>query len=389
MRTNIMYIINVLRLFSSKEHPLTHTQITDYTNKCYDPAEQKLLSNSSTQRLLTHYITDSLHLNDMPLTKLHCNFKIHVLEKNPYANSYTDEYIDITDKIALEGGESRSSKSKTRYYYYEPFVSPEDLADMMNMIECHPYYNTTEVIQLTESLKSICPAYFNGTSHLPFMTSNRAISTSLRENLHKLHKFIALKEDIKIVYCHYDENKELVPNEGYQQPYRVTPYRIMWANGYCYLVAYNSHYQELSNYRVDRITEIHAITDGSAKDLIGKNQVLPDSIDYAKAHPVMIAGETLRVSLLCQKNSGIVNRLIDSFGMDVRIQPVSEKKLNTIFPGRDLDPDKWLDVTCVDVNDYGIALWAKQYCTEAIIYYPPELAQQTKRELQEAANMYP
>ncbi len=387
MSSNIMYIINILRLFSCKERPLTHSQITDYVNKCYDPADNNFINLSTTKRLLFHYICDSIHLNDMPNTKLHANFKIHVVEKNPYATAYSEEYIDITDQIALDD-ETKKGKSKTRYYYYEPFVAPEDLSDLINMIECHPYYNTTEVISITQSLKNISPGYFNQTSYLA-PTNNRTIDTTLRENLHKLHHLISKKEDIKIVYCYYNENLELVPLRGYDKPHRITPYRIMWANGYCYLVAYNSYYNEESNYRVDRITEIHTINDGSAKDQIGKHQTLPNSIDYAKTHPVMIAGETTRVSMLCKKSSSIVNRLIDSFGKNIHIRPADKKKLDEYFANKSIDYSQWLDVTCTETNDYGIALWAKQYCTECILYYPPALAEQTKNELKEAAAMYP
>lgn len=75
--------------------------------------------------------------------------------------------------------------------------------------------------------------------------------------------------------------------------------------------------------------------------------------------------------------------------MNTTIQSASEELMKQVFPHHpEYNPIEWLNVTCPDINPYGTALWAKQYCTECVIYAPKELAKKTKQELKNAANMY-
>ena len=403
MRANILYIINVLRLFSTKEKPMTHEDIRKKLNRLYS-SDDNFCDNSTIQRTLNDYIC-SLHLNDMPDTnnpanilnpRLHANFKIHVLKKNPMSSRHLSEYIDITDTVAnadevpntdktTPTTKKKRTKSEIRYYYYEPCIDPKDLSNLMTMIECHPYYNSGEVIQMTETLKSIAPAYFPEITYLP-PAHNRLQNPLLQNNLHRLHQYINADEDIKIVYCYYNDRKELVPRKNYQEPKRITPHKILWANGYCYLVAYNPDYKKLTHYRVDRISKIEPISDGTEKEQLKRIQLSLPSVDYAKSHPVMMSDEPEQVRLLCKKSESMVGRLIDSFGMNIEIAK-PDYIIKRKFPTKNLNPNEWMLVS-FNASPAGISLWAKQHCTECIIDYPQELAEKIKQELEDSAKMY-
>ena len=390
--SKISFIINVLQHHSSKTKPLSIQQITDYLNEWYTTPEGPFINPTTTSRALHAYLQETLYLNDRTGNVMAANYEIHVLYENT-DSSADEKYIDVTREYA-EAIPTKSSKNNKRpkapkaYFYYRPLIPEEEISNLINMVESHPYYTTEEVIRITNTLKSIAPAYFdNKCDELPDVKKMRADDSTLQNNLHDLHWLINEKVDIKIEYCYYNEEKRLTPHTGY--PQRITPYQIVWANGYCYLIAYNPHHNNITHYRVDRITAIDQIEDGSEHNNIGlKNPVL-HSINYAKAHPAMSSGETCSISLLCKRSSSIVNRLLDSFGMNTSIRPASPKRMQQVFPQHpEYNPNDWLDVTCPDINPYGTALWAKQYCTECVIYAPKDLAEKTKRELQEAANMY-
>lgn len=387
----ISYIINVLQHYSSKTNPLSIRQIMDYLNDCYGP----FIDSSTTSRALHAYLKETSDLNEMARSSMDINYKIHVLYKNTDSSS-DEKYIDVTSEYAKgilpikNSKNPKRPKAPTAYFYYEPPIPEEEISNLINMVESHPYYTTEEVIKITNTLKSIAPAYFDNKNDEPLVVKNmRADNSTLQENLHDLHWLINEKVDIMIEYSYYDETKELIPHTGY--PQRITPYQIVWANGYCYLIAYNPHHNNITHYRVDRITAIDQLDDkdGSEHNNIGPKNPVLHSINYAKAHPAMSSGETCSISLLCKRSSSIVNRLLDSFGMNTSIRPASPKRMQQVFPQHpEYNPNDWLDVTCPDINPYGTALWAKQYCTECVIYDPKDLAEKTKQELLEAANMY-
>lgn len=415
--TKILYIINILRNFSCKSRPLSIKEITDLTNKYYDVAGgSEFINEVTTRRSLTSYLRGDQLLNNMPKESQcsslnpsffhqnyqHTNYKIHILFENPKPTSADDKYIDVTDKYSdieyeysSESGSSKpkdSSKKRKKepksYYYFEPFLSEEEITNLINIVESHPYYSSDEVIQITSALQSIAPAYFRGFKYFsPENEEMRANDSTLQNNLHDLHHFISENKDIIIEYSYYNEKKELIPHTGY--PQQITPYQILWSNGYCYLAAYNPSRKNVTHYRVDRITYIEPAPEDEKVHSPFEGNPVKHSLKYAKEHPVMMSGKTISVSLLCQKNNSMVNRLLDSFGRNIRIQPADSDLLHKVFPKHpEYKPENWLNVTCEQVNPDGAALWAKQYCAECVLYAPAELARKTKQELQDAADRY-
>ena len=392
--SKILYIINILRNFSSIDHPLSIAEITNYANKYYDPSgENNFINEVTTRRALTSYLRETPYLNDKQASILSANYRIHILCENPKPASNSDRYTDITKEysdseyVHNTNSNKRKKEPKT-YYYYEPFIPAEEIANLVNMVESHPFYTSEEVDSITKSLYSISPAYFKYSSYrFPENEKLRSGDSTLQNNLHDLHKYINAKQDIIIEYSYYNEDKELIPHKNY--PIQVTPYKLIWSNGYCYLAAYNPFWKDITNYRVDRITYIEPVTDGSRIADRQAPNLTKHTLKYTKAHPVMMSGETTTVSLLCVNNHSMVNRLIDSFGMDIRIQHASPERLHQVFPNHpEYTSDDWLDITCKDVNPDGVALWVKQYCTECVIYAPIDLSIKTKQELQDALQRY-
>ncbi len=392
--SKILYIINILRNFSCKSDPLSIRQITDLSNKYYDATGgNEFIDEGTTRRALTAYLRNTPILNDMPNNNRHANYKIHILYENPNPVCAKERFIDVTEEYAETDycHKSQSTKRKKEpksYYYYEPFIPEEEISNLINMVESHPYYTSEEVIQITKSLQTIAPAYFTGKSHISAENeAMRSNDSTLQNNLHDLHHFINEKQDIIIEYSYYNENKELIPHKNY--PMQITPYQILWSNGYCYLAAYNPFRDSIIHYRVDRITYIEPVEDNESSKRLSTENPIKHTIKYVKEHPVMMSGDTTRVSLLCEKNKSIVNRLLDSFGINIRIRPATATLLQNVFPNhQEYKPEQWLDVTCDKINPDGVALWAKQYCTECVVYEPQWLSSKIKKELQNAACRY-
>lgn len=405
MRANILYIINILRLYSNNQNPLSIEQITKLINEHYTlSASDKPINKSTVYRALNDYLYSTPYLNDMPDKVPHANYKIHALIKNTTDKSSRQKYIDITDSYYIPEHTERQNLSTDKrkyknikfYYYYEYNIPPHEIANLIRMIETHPYYSSNEVAELSELLRNISPAYFNSdTSYeIKRFTDDkiRSDDTILRYNLQLLYPLVKKQKDILIEYSYYNEEKRLVPLPKYENLHRVTPLDIIWANGFCYFVAFNSNQEHYTNYRVDRITYIQPIEDDINQNIADNypNKIsCKTELQYIKHRPAMMSGDPIKISLLCKKSYSIVNRLIDFFGMEVIIKPATQEKINAVFSDSEYHSNEdWLDVTCDNITPDGAIFCAIQFCTDAVLYYPNELSDDIYQKFSSAANLY-
>lgn len=68
---------------------------------------------------------------------------------------------------------------------------------------------------------------------------------------------ISEKKQISFVYNNYWEDKKLHPRR--EEPYIVNPYQMVANDGKYYLVCNYDKYDTLSNYRVDKMTQVKII----------------------------------------------------------------------------------------------------------------------------------
>ncbi|MBQ8165626.1 MAG: WYL domain-containing protein [Lachnospiraceae bacterium] len=398
MRANILYIINVLRLYSNDQNPLSIEQITNLINQHYtiSPGD-KPINKSTVYRALNDYLYSTPYLNDMPDNVPHANYKIHVLIENVAGTSNNEKYMDITDDYtASEQTDKPKSKSAKFYYYYEYNIPTHEITNLISMIETHPYYSSQEVTELSKLLHNISPAYFNSDAayEAKRFTKDkiRADDTILRYNLQQLYPLVKKHEDVLIEYSYYNEEKRLVPLPNYENLHRVTPLDIIWANGYCYFVDFNPNQENYTNYRVDRITYIQPVeqdTDKNVSDNYPNKISHKTELQYIKHRPGMMSGDPIKVSLLCKKSYSIINRLIDFFGMEITIKPATQDKLAEVFPNMENESDQeWLDVTCNNITPDGAIFCAIQLCTDAVLYYPQELSKEIYSKFSSAADLY-
>ncbi len=130
----------------------------------------------------------------------------------------------------------------------------------------------------------------------------------------------AIAEKCKITFC-YNEwtiNKTLKPRHN-GELYTVSPYMLMWEEGYYYLVGYDEAAGIPKHFRVDKITDAGLL----AENRLG--QEFFDKIDpavYAGETFGMYGGEETMVTLLCDKS--LIGNILDRFGNKVTIQAADD-----------------------------------------------------------------
>ena len=136
----------------------------------------------------------------------------------------------------------------------------------------------------------------------------------------RIQEAIALKRRISFVYFKYDAAKRKALQHNGER-YIETPVRLVYAEGYYYLVVFNEKHDDFANYRVDRMDRIEVLDEPALKN---------ERIDTFDARELesrefgMYSGEPVAATLLVDEE--IMGAVIDRFGKDVESVPTGEKQ---------------------------------------------------------------
>lgn len=186
--------------------------------------------------------------------------------------------------------------------------------------------------------------------------------------VNSINDAIDKKKKISFRYNNYELDLKL-HDKG--KDYIVNPYQMVASNGNYYLLGNLDKYDNVSYYRIDKITNVEIL-----KDKIKPMEQVKDlanGLDLPKhmaEHIYMIHGESVRVTLKC--NNYIIDALVDWFGKDIRII----EKNKDYFLAR---------VTC---NHDAMMYWALQYGQHVEVLEPTSLRAELKKEINKMVRKY-
>ncbi len=216
----ILYILEVLRNYSDKDHKLTHSQITSLIKKDYDVDCGKKAIIRNVQALIDH------------------GFKIGTYEEN---------------------GEG--------YYIDEIKFSPEDAFMLWEGLMSSKYISKDEITALTGKLARYCGAEYRfGSSFYGGVVSRYAYpETFVHYNIMILLTEMAGGKKVKFVYNEYDKEKTFTP---VGPKLSVSPYAVVNIDNEYYLAAKEDGEKKgsMSCYKVSLISEIET-TSSIAEDI--------------------------------------------------------------------------------------------------------------------------
>lgn len=231
-----------------------------------------------------------------------------------------------------------------------------------------PYSQCRELIKKLEGLSNI---YFHAkVRHICTMPDNQPSNKQLFYTIDVLDEAISKKRQVIFEYCSYDVDKKLCPRkreDGKVREYIINPYQLAATNGRYYLICNYDKYDGISNYRIDRISNIR-ILDSPVKPLESVNGL--DLSKHMAEHIYMFAGESIRVKF--RANRCILNDIIDYFGMDAEFSDITDQHLTVK----------------VNINEDDMFKWAIQYGDTAVILEPEALRERVYNALKQAVKMY-
>jgi len=261
------------------------------------------------------------------------------------------------------------------WYLNREFVDAELrlLIDSLLFSKHIPYNQCKDLIRKLEGLSNV---YFKSkVKHIRTMPEKFPETKTLFYTIEVLDEAISSGKRVKFHYISdygTDKKPRLHKNkDGTTTIYKVNPYQMAATNGRYYLICTHKYYDDVSNYRVDRIVDIQ-ITD-EAITPISEIPALKNGLDLPKhmaENIYMFGGESVRVRFRAKKY--LIKDVLDWFGRDVRFSNEQEDEV---------------DVS-VSVNPDAMFYWSMQYGEHIEVLEPLGLRERVKGAVMEMAGKY-
>lgn len=161
-------------------------------------------------------------------------------------------------------------------------------------------------------------------------------------------------------------------SDGTERVYIISPYQMAAKEGKYYLICNYDKYDDISNYRLDRITELK-ILDEPAKPfehLKWANGRTLDLATYMKEHPYMYASDNVRAVFRVAK--AMVSDVIDLFGTEVTFS----------------DEDGAGVTVTAFTNEMAMEQFALNFAPDVTVLEPQRLREKVKSALEKALEKY-
>ena len=339
----ILYILQILRKYTDENHPMTQQQIADKLRSEYDME----VNRATVKRNLADLIDAEYPIMYKEVSRTHIDKTTGMKEENII---YTD-------------------------LYYEHDFSESELhmlIDGLLFSRSVPYKPRKALI---DKLGKLSSSWFNQRmNHVHCMSSDSPQNQQLFLNIDVLDEAITEGKQVELTYCYYGTDMKLHKSknpDGSEKRQLLNPYRLVANEGRYYLICNNDKYDNVANYRIDRIMDVKKL-DTSVKPM---SQVtgLENGLnlqDYVYQNLNMFSGEAVDAEFIIPKSS--VSLVIDFFGKHVHFFEQADG-----------------NVSCrMKVSMEAMKRWAAQFGSVARVVSPPELVEQIREEIRKSAAQY-
>ena len=229
-------------------------------------------------------------------------------------------------------------------YLVEREFDDAELRMLIDSVLFSKNISCTQAKRLIDKLKSLGNRYFRAkvthVSNLPdiFHSDNKQTMVALDV----LNDAIEANRKVSFIYNCYGMDFKLHPRR--KEPYIVSPYQMVANNGRYYLIGNYDRYDDVSHYRIDRITSVTMLSEQikPKKDVreFAGGWSLPK---HMAEHIYMYSSDSVTVKFIA--DTDLMDELIDWFGRDFHIKKESENKM----------------LVTLRCNERAMKYWALQY----------------------------
>lgn len=333
----IMNILDILKRYTDQDHRLSQREIGDILQREYGmKADRK-----SIKRNLTDLMEAGYELEYSESIRKKRNGEDELLLTDWYLNrTFTDSELRL-------------------------------LIDGLLFSKHIPYSQCRELVKKLEGLSS---RYFRSrTGYIRTLPADAPNNRQLFYTIETLDEAIQKGRQVAFRYLEYGTDKRLHPRrdrEGRVREYIINPYQMAAVNGRYYLICNYDKYDNVSNYRLDRITDIRLLNTPAKnrREVRGLKQGF-DLPRHMAEHLYLFSGEAIPVTFRFEKL--ILNDVMDWFS-GIRLSGET---------GDTIDAQ-------VTVNREAMVCWAMQYGRYVEVLGPADLREEVGQALREAAQKY-
>lgn len=259
------------------------------------------------------------------------------------------------------------------YYLAEREFEDAELRMLIDSVLFSKNLTQKQARDLIEKLRAkgnkYFPAKVTHISNLPEM--HHADNKQLMYAIDTVNDAIAEKKKISFVYNTYGTDFKLHARRDGMR-YIVNPYQMVANNGKFYLIGNYDKYDNVSHYRLDKMTEVQILDEKVKPQKEIKDFKNGFSLPKHMAeHIYMFSGESERVKLLAPAT--MMDELIDWLGKD--------------FTVRKTDDEDEIEIT-LNCNVDSMFYWALQYGPYVEILEPIDLRNRIAKAVRDMADKY-
>lgn len=348
-RIVVLDIIAILKKHSDEDHRLTQQQIITLLEKHYATAADRKTIKANMERLIAYGV-----------------------EQNDFEINY--------EEVKRKSGKNGQEITLHTDFYMMPYFTKEQLRLLIDSILFSKHILPSEKQELIEKLEDLMSNHFESRmKDIKSVGNQVTTTTNLFENIAQLDEAINKNVQVAFAYNKYvvDDKCKLqlttqVNRDGEERVYVINPYKIVAANGRYYLVCNNDKYDNISHYRLDRMTNIRLLK--TKRKPTNKVKGLEANLDlpqHMTEHIYMFSGQSTSVSMRFNKH--FLNEFTDWFGTE-----------NSMFSNQTAD-----EITArVMVNEMAMRKWALQYALHVKVLTPKSLVEDIKQDIAQVWQNY-
>ena len=352
----ILDILDILRRYTDENHRLTQKQIADILKEEYGMSADRKAIRRNIMNLIDagNHIEYTEKIRKMPLQDKDGNPVIDPDTGKPLYEEntiWTDFYLDrdITD------GELRL------------------LIDYLFSMNYIPSGQCRELIAKLENLSR--EKFKDQMAHASKIPLSHANNSQFFYNVEQLHKAINQNRKVTFKYTEYGTDRKIhfrQRPDGSIRIYKATPYQMAVKEGKYYLICNYDKYNDISNYRIDRIRDVEITNEpGKPFEELEWSDGHPFYLDqYMEEHIYMFSSKTSRVEFRIKKP--LLSDVIDLFGTNIHLHDETDDEITV---------SAW-------ATEEAVEQFAKVCLPDVVILSPQRLADKMKQELKDAIQKY-
>lgn len=242
------------------------------------------------------------------------------------------------------------------YYIADRSFSVPELKILIDAVEAASFITEKKSAEMIDKIAAL-----GGSTRAHLLTANRVLfnarkhsNESIYYNVNALEDAIAAKACASFRYFDLNEDHVRVYRKDGQR-YVVEPLALVYLDDNYYLMCYSSKYQNLCNYRVDRMDHVAMEAEPISEEAA---QQRPDLAAYTEQVFKMFGGRRETVTL--RFGNALIAPIYDKFGEDVQLTRISDARLEATVEV-EISPTFWG--------------WLFQFAGDMVIAAPESLAE--------------